>query len=143
MTDKLFFIIIDMIIINTNGKDTGMDIQMLDEGNASEGSIWDYFQKEPTMTGEEIAEELGQTRQNVSRILKKILARSIAMVRRTDPKKGWFDSAVQVAKIMGVDFSIESEVKKFFTLFPLRIKKLIEDDARSRLEAGKRRLSIL
>jgi len=135
-----------IININTNEKDIDMrtdGLKMLDEGNASEGSIWDYFQKEPTMTGEEIADELGQTRQNVSRILKKVLGRTISTVKRQEPDKDWFDSAIYVAKIMGVDFSIEMEVKKFFTLFPPTMKKLIENDARSRMDAGCRRLSIM
>jgi len=118
------------------------ELKMLDDGN-SEGHIWDYFQKEPIMSGEEIAEEMVQTRQNVSRILKKIFGQTYHMIERLEPEKTPFQIAVHMSKVLGVDFSIETEVKKFFRLFPPEQKKLIEEDGTKRMEDGARRLSIM
>ena len=130
------------------GKESEMDmneiseLKMLDDGT-NEGHIWDYFQKEPIMSGEEIADEMVQTRQNVSRILKKIFGQTYHMIERLEPEKSPFHIAVHMSKVLGVDFSIETEVKKFFRLFPPEQKKLIEEDGQARMEAGTRRLSIM
>jgi hypothetical protein len=119
------------------------EIRMVDDSGDDNGSIWDYFQKEPIASGQEIAEELNYTRANVSRILKKIFGETYHVVERSDPEKGPFEIAVHISKMFGVDFSVEMEVKKFFRLFPPEQKKLIESDGTARMEAGIRRLSIM
>ncbi len=117
------------------------NLEMLAEARVH--NIWDYHVKLPTMTGEEIAQEMNQTRANVSRILKKVFTNTFHMVGRWEPELSPFEIAVHMAQMFGVDFSLETEVKKFFRLFPLYLKELIEDDANSRHKNGKRRMAIV
>ena len=114
------------------------NLQMVDDSIGP--NIWDYFQKESPMSGEEIADELGQTRQNVSRILKKIFGQTYYMVKNDEPEKSPFEIAIQMSRIFGLDYSMETEVKKFFRLFPPEIKRQIKKDGKYRMESGKRRI---
>lgn len=119
-----------------------MEICQIDE-EYTLGSIWDHFQKVKPKSGEEIAEDLKQTRANVSRILKKIFGQTFYMIKNEEPELGPFEIAVHIAKMFGVDFSVEKEVKKFFTLFPPDIKELIKQDGTQRHIDGLRRLAAL
>lgn len=92
-------------------------------------SIWDYFKKEPQMTGAQIAKELNVTRMNVSQMLKRAMAKLYAEMCKEEPEMDPFERAVQLSKILGVNFSDETEMKKFYKLFPLSIRKKINEDA--------------
>jgi hypothetical protein len=117
-------------------------IEMLEDGPCIH-NIWEHFYRLPPMTGEKIAQELGQTRANVSRMLKKIFKNTYDMVHIWEPSYSPFDIGVHMAQMFGVDFSLDTEVKKFFRLFPLDLKELIENDGKDRMENGKRRMAIV
>lgn len=120
-----------------------MEFNQEDDWQPESNNIWHHFQKLPPMSGEEIADDMKQTRQNVSRILKKIFAQTYKRISRLERDKSPFEIAMYISQLFGVDFSIKTEVKKFFRLFPPGIKELIEKDGTARMEAGQRRLSIM
>lgn len=134
--------ILEKICQERKNMENSNKLEMLENGPCIH-NIWEHFWKLPPMTGEEIAQEIGQTRANVSRILKKIFGNTYNMVHTWEPELSPFEIAIHMAKIFGVDFSLETEVKKFFRLFPLDIKELIEKDGNNRMENGKRRMAIV
>jgi hypothetical protein len=76
------------------------------------------------MNGQEIANELGISRQSVSNTLKKGLVK-VYKAMKMENNTGPFETAVSIAVGFGVD---NQEYKKFFKLFPPAIRKEIEAD---------------
>jgi len=91
---------------------------------------------ERPMTGAQIARELGITRQAVSNNLKRAMTKVYAEVKKTE--KGWgpFETAVAMSQMFGVEQDSPEELKKFFKLFPPKLRKEIEADAVSQLAPG-------
>jgi hypothetical protein len=116
-----------------------IDYEMLSSGEPAE-NIWPFFEKLPIMTASEIGEELGQSRQNISQMLKRIFEKLYHEVRKDDPNMSPFKTAIFISKLLGIDYTAEMEVKKFFGLFPPSIRTLIKEDAEGSLQAGKRRI---
>ncbi len=85
------------------------------------------------MTGAAIAKDLGITRQAVSNNLKRAMTKVYNEVRRNEKSWGPFDTAVAMSQMFGVDQDSAEELKKFFKLFPPKIRKQIEQDAFTQL----------
>lgn len=97
--------------------------------NSYEGAdIFNFFQKEHTMTGEEIADELNCTRQNISRILKEVMFKVFKKIQRINRGKTPFEVATIMLEMLGVNQREENEIVKFFTLFPPKLRTEIEED---------------
>lgn len=84
---------------------------------------------ERPMTGAQIARELGITRQAVSQNLKRAMSKVYADVKKTESGWGPFESAVAMSQMFGVEQDSPEELKKFFKLFPPKVRKEIEQDA--------------
>lgn len=82
------------------------------------------------MTGAEIGRELGITRMAVSNNLKRAMTKLFDETKKLDKNWNNFETAVALSQILGVNQDSSSEIKKFFKLFPPKIRKLIEDDAK-------------
>jgi len=78
------------------------------------------------MSGEEIARELGITRQAVSNTLKRALKKMFIEFKKLEPEWGDFETAVAMSQMLRVN---NDEMSKFFKMFPPEIKKKIELDA--------------
>lgn len=85
------------------------------------------------MDGNEIAEELGITRQAVSNTLKRAMTKVYNEVRKIYP--GWspFERATIMSQMFQKDKDSPEELRKFFKLFPPKIRKEIENDAVDRM----------
>jgi predicted DNA-binding protein YlxM (UPF0122 family) len=94
---------------------------------------------ERPMTGAQIARELGITRQAVSNNLKRAISKVYAEVKKTESGWGPFESAVAMSQMFGVEQDSPEELKKFFKLFPPKIRKEIEEDAVKQLSPGDRK----
>lgn len=81
----------------------------------------------PPKTGEEIAKEIGITRQAVSQHLKRAVKKFYIETEKIDSTWGPFDIAVNMSIMLNIG---ENDLKKFLSLFPSTLKKKIEDDAR-------------
>lgn len=77
-------------------------------------------------TGAQIAKELGITRAAVSNTLKRGMGKAFKEFQKMMPDMNAFEVAVAMSIGFGVD---ETELKKFFRLFPPDIRKKIETDA--------------
>ena len=88
---------------------------------------------ERPMTGAQIARELGITRQAVSNNLKRAMTKVYAEVSKTEKDWGPFETAVAMSQMFGVEQDSPEELKKFFKLFPPKLRKEIEQDAVSQL----------
>lgn len=85
------------------------------------------------MTGAEIGKELGISRQAVSNNLKRAMTKVYDEVKRSEPSWGPFETAVAMSQMFGVEQDSPEELKKFFKLFPPKIRKEIEADAFTKL----------
>ena len=79
------------------------------------------------MNGAEIAKELGISRQAVSQTIKRGLVKMYDALMKEN-STGPFETAVNLAIGLNVD---DEEYKKFFKLFPPKIRTSIEDDAKN------------
>lgn len=93
-------------------------------------NIFNYFQKLSLMTGEEIADDLVCTRQNISRILKEIMSKIFKKVRLLNKDKTPFEVATIMLEMLGVNQREENEIVKFYTLFPPKLRNEIEQDGK-------------
>lgn len=87
------------------------------------------------MNGEEIAEALNYSRQNISQLLKRALGKFYFKISQQQKDMSPFEIAVLMSnmlKVSGDDIS-ESELKKFFKLFPVNIRSKIKKDAAKKL----------
>ena len=91
---------------------------------------------ERPMTGAQIARELGITRQAVSNNLKRAMTKVYVEVNKTEKDWGPFEVAVAMSQMFGVEQDSPEELKKFFKLFPPKLRKEIETDAVSQLSPG-------
>jgi len=91
------------------------------------------FESDRPMTGSQISKELGITRQAVSNTLKRALDKAFIEAKKIDSTWDNFAAAVALSQIFGVDQDSEEELKKFFKLFPPKIRKMIEQDGAKRL----------
>jgi predicted transcriptional regulator len=80
------------------------------------------------MNGADIAREIGITRQAVSNILKKAMGKVYIEVGKLDKTMKPFEISCMMLRILDVP-SDSDEIKKFYNLFPPKIKKEIEKDA--------------
>ena len=87
------------------------------------------FESDRPMTGSQISKELGITRQAVSNTLKRALDKAFIEAKKMDSSWDAFDTAVVLSQIFGVEQDSEEELKKFFKLFPPKVRKEIEQDA--------------
>jgi len=87
-----------------------------------------------SMTGAEIAKDLGITRQAVSNTLKRAMKKMFIAMKKENPDQSDFDIAVSLQIGLGVD---DVDVKKFFKLFPPDIRKKIEASAKSMMPKKK------
>jgi len=94
---------------------------------------------ERPMTGAQIARELGITRQAVSNNLKRAISKVYAEVKKSESSWGPFEAAVAMSQMFGVEQDSPEELKKFFKLFPPKLRKEIEADAVSQLSPGDRK----
>lgn len=95
------------------------------------------YVNDPPMTGAEIAKELGITRQAVSNTLKRSMGKIFAEMKKLHKDADAFEVAAMIA--LGWDAAnTVAEMKKFFTLFPPKIRKEIEDAAAKRMSGGKK-----
>ena len=85
------------------------------------------------MNGEEIAEALNYSRQNVSQLLKRSLIKCYSHLVKTQKDMTPFEIASLMARMFNVGVNpeekSEAEVKKFFKLFPANIRRKIKKDA--------------
>lgn len=84
---------------------------------------------QPSMSGAEIAKELGISRQAVSNTLKRAMKKVYIETRKID-KSSPFEAAVIMSQIFDQG---DQDIKKFFKLFPPDIRKEIEADAKKKL----------
>jgi predicted DNA-binding protein YlxM (UPF0122 family) len=94
---------------------------------------------ERPMTGAQIARELGITRQAVSNNLKRAMTKVYTEVKKTESSWGPFEVAVAMSQMFGVEQDSSEELKKFFKLFPPKVRKEIEKDAVAQLAPGDRK----
>jgi len=88
------------------------------------------------MSGEEIAQELGTTRQYISNTLKSAMTKVFDNAQKQFPDLGPYEVAMELIKILQVD---EEDVGNFYNLFPPRIRELIKKDAAKYLGKKKKR----
>jgi predicted transcriptional regulator len=81
------------------------------------------------MSGSEVGKKMGITKMGVSKILTRSLGKMFDETKKIDKTWNNFEVAVALAQMIGVDQGSESELKKFFKLFPSNIKSKIEEDA--------------
>jgi predicted transcriptional regulator len=77
------------------------------------------------MSGAEIAKDLGISRQAVSNTLKRAMKKAFIEAKKIEDWSA-FETAVAMSVMFGQD---ETDLKKFFRLFPPDIRKEIEADA--------------
>jgi predicted DNA-binding protein YlxM (UPF0122 family) len=85
------------------------------------------------MNGEEIAEALNYSRQNVSQLLKRSLSKCYSHLVKTLKDMTSFEIAALMARMFNVGVNpeeeSEAEVRKFFKLFPANIRRKVKKDA--------------
>jgi len=81
------------------------------------------------MSGSDVGKKLGITKMGVSKILTRSLGKMFDETKKLDKTWNNFEVAVSLAQIIGVDKSSPEELKKFFKLFPPKIRTSIEADA--------------
>lgn len=90
------------------------------------------------LSGSEIAEELGITRQAVSNLLKRAMKKFYLKTSKLDNEWGPFEASCAMLKMLNVGNTAE-EVKKFYLLFPKDIRDEIEADALKNHCGGKKK----
>jgi predicted DNA-binding protein YlxM (UPF0122 family) len=113
--------------------------EYFDEAEQSEFNLDNLFEQDSIlgrnivtdkpMTGAEIARELNITRQAVSNNLKRAMTKVYQEVSKSEKTWGPFEVATAMSQMFGVDQDSQEELKKFFKLFPPKIRKEIEEDA--------------
>lgn len=87
------------------------------------------------MSGSEIAEVLGVSRMAVSQALKRAVKKIYYLLKKANKHLDSFDIAVMMSQILSVSLDSESEMNKFFNLFPGDIKKEIKHHAKDRFRS--------
>jgi len=99
----------------------------------SNGNIFDYYEKLVPMSGEQIAQELNTTRQNISSVLKRTMTKIYNRVQRENLEMSPFEVVVYISEILGVNQRGEQEISKFFKLFPPEIRQQIIEDGQNKI----------
>jgi predicted transcriptional regulator len=86
---------------------------------------------ERAISGSEIANELGITRQAVSQTLKSSMKKCYKSILKHKFAESPYDAAVALMIFLKVDHGDDQDVKEFFGLFPKEIQKEIYDDAKT------------
>lgn len=86
------------------------------------------FEKMPEMSGADIAKELGITRQAVSNTLKRAMGKVFQEMKKQNKDMTPFEIAVSMA-VGWEAANTTAEMKKFFKLFPPKVRKEIETSA--------------
>jgi predicted DNA-binding protein YlxM (UPF0122 family) len=89
--------------------------------------------KSKPMSGSEIAEELKVSRMSISQTLKRALRKIYNLLKKHNKHLDAFEIAVMMSELLGVSSDDETEVNKFFNLFPANIKEEIECHAKTRI----------
>jgi DNA-binding transcriptional regulator GbsR (MarR family) len=89
--------------------------------------------KRRPMNGAEIAEVLKISRMGVSQTLKRAIKKIFLTLKKSNKHLDPFDVAVMMSELLFVSLDSESEVNKFFNLFPANIKEEIERHGRTRI----------
>jgi len=110
-----------------------MSIRKHFEDSEIEDMTLDILFESNPMTGAQIAKELNITRQAVSNTLKRSLDKAFVEAKKIDSTWDNFTVAVVLSQIFGVNQDSEEELKKFFKLFPPKVRKMIEQDGAKRL----------
>lgn len=79
------------------------------------------------MSGAEIANELGISRQAVSNTLKRAMKKIYLGVQKIE--ENWTPFQIASSMIEAFNITNQEEINKFYRLFPPEIKELIEEDA--------------
>lgn len=90
------------------------------------------FETGKAMTGTEVSEELGVSRMAVSQSLKRAIKKIYYLLRKGNKHLDSFEIAVMMSQLLNVSLDSESEMNKFFNLFPSDIKKEITNYAKTR-----------
>lgn len=90
------------------------------------------FETGKAMTGTQVSEELGVSRMAVSQSLKNAFKKIYMLLKKKNRHYDPFDIAVTMSEILRVSLDNETEVNKFFNLFPAEIKKEIKNHAKTR-----------
>lgn len=85
-----------------------------------------------TMTGAEIAKQLGITRQAVSSALKNSLRKIYYKLQEKEPLWSPFDIVIAMMLMLNADTGGDDDVKQFFNLLPADIRKVVREDANKR-----------
>lgn len=93
------------------------------------------FETNRAMSGTEVSVELGVSRMAVSQTLKRALKKIYFSLRKGNKHLDSFDVAVMMSELLNVSLDNETEVNKFFNLFPSDIQKEIENYARKRIRS--------
>jgi hypothetical protein len=105
--------------------------EFLSEANTDQIVPAGYKQEKP-MSGEEIAKELGVTRQAISNSLKRAMKKAFDVMKKENKDMDAFEIAVMMATGWNAANS-QAEYNAFFKLFPPAIRKEIENAAASRM----------
>lgn len=85
------------------------------------------------MTGEQIAQELGITKQAISKYLRQAMGKVYTETRNLEMGKNKY-SPFEAAVVMSLIFNVgDEDITNFFKLFPKDIKAEIEDDAKTKM----------
>lgn len=103
----------------------------------SDDDYQEWLEKPYPMNGEEIAVVLDYSRQNVSQLLKRSMGKCFLFLSRTQKDMTPFEIAILMSKMFNIGLdpedTNESEVRKFFKLFPVNIRRKIKKDAAERI----------
>jgi DNA-binding transcriptional regulator GbsR (MarR family) len=82
------------------------------------------------MTGQEIAKELGISRQAVSFTLRKSMAKMYYEVMNQGFSDSPFDTIQTLSEMLQINMGDEADIKEFVSLFPEEIQEEVKADAR-------------
>lgn len=113
-------------------------ISITKDGKWKEDDYQDWLGDSYSMNGEEIAVALDYSRQNVSQLLKRSLSKCYLTLAKTQKDMTPFEIVTLMSRMLKVcpdqeENANESEVRKFFKLFPANIRRKIKADAAKKL----------
>ena len=88
-----------------------------------------------SMSGTDVSEELHVSRMAVSQSLKNSFKKIYHLLKKYNRHLDPFDIAVTMSQLFCVSFDCDSEVNKFFNLFPSEIKKEIKTYAKDKFRS--------
>ncbi len=82
------------------------------------------------MTGSEIADELGISRQAVSQSLKKSMKKIYRQVKKLDLADNPFEIVLVMMDVLNVNRAAKQDVEEFYCLFPKDLQREIRKNAK-------------